>query len=207
MEKVINGVANIVVVGSWNKAILTPEWVKENLLNEYDSFEVAYPVNGLGSLKYITPDFSFMVVDGRLQFELERYDSDSMKALSRTARKVFRLLGHTPITAMGVNYLYRDYGTEIPSISITDNDDLVSILGCSIASQQYQRVFQFSDSERLFLSITCENSQLSYAFNFDYRLSKVSDLLNILGDDDDILLQKQDRADFILQALISKKEL
>ena len=116
MEKITKGVANIVVVGIWNKAILTPEWVKENLLNEYVSFEVAYPVNGLGSLKFTTPDFSFLVVDGRLQFELERYDSDSMKALSRTARKIFRLLGHTPISAMGVNFMYRDSGADIPSI-------------------------------------------------------------------------------------------
>lgn len=206
MEKITKGVANIVVVGIWNKAILTPEWVKENLLNEYVSFEVAYPVNGLGSLKFTTPDFSFLVVDGRLQFELERYDSDSMKALSRTARKIFRLLGHTPISAMGVNFMYRDSGADIPSISITDNDRLISILGCSIYSQQYQRVFQFSETERLFFAITSENSKLTYAFNFDYRLSKVSDLLNILGDDDDILLQKQEKADSILQALISINE-
>ena len=55
MTEVNENVATLVVVGTWNVSIFTPEWVKENVLIGKD-FQILFPVNIMNSLKFVVPN-------------------------------------------------------------------------------------------------------------------------------------------------------
>ena len=65
MTEVNENVATLVVVGTWNVSIFSPEWVKENVLIGKD-FQILFPVNIMNSLKFVVPNKYSLAVNGNL---------------------------------------------------------------------------------------------------------------------------------------------
>ena len=61
---------SLIIVGAWNKYVLTEEWVRTNILpqTEYSNVSVEIPMNVDGSLKFNTKDFSFYIITDKLVF-------------------------------------------------------------------------------------------------------------------------------------------
>lgn len=95
----------IVAVGSFNPAIITPDWLEKNQLIGSDDAASARASQGLIISQqvtvYETDWFAIQVLDN--QFTLQ-----SKGALSPTFRDlasgIFSLVPHTPITALGLNF-------------------------------------------------------------------------------------------------------
>lgn len=104
----------IVAVGSFNPAILTPDWLEKNqLIGSADAASARSCANLIISQQvtvYETDWFALQILDN--QFSLT-----SKGALSLTLRDlasgIFSLVPHTPITAVGLNFL-GDY--KVPSL-------------------------------------------------------------------------------------------
>jgi hypothetical protein len=104
----------IVAVGAFNPAILTPDWLEKNQLIGSDDAENARNFEGLIISQQVTVFetdwFALQVLDN--QFSLT-----SKGALSPTLRDlasgIFALVPHTPVTALGLNFL-GDY--KMPSL-------------------------------------------------------------------------------------------
>ena len=194
MKEIFDNINHIVVVGAWNTAILTEEWVKNNILQDVENYTIEYPIAGSGSLKYSTEDFSFYIVLGHLYFSVKKDSEVASRRTIEYARRLFRLLVHTPINAMGINFVFEEQNHCTVFDGLVDTRDLAQTIGKSLTKTEINRHFKINDCESLNFKITQTDDKTEYNFNFDYKTNSPLDIVNIFGDEDDILLKKKQEA-------------
>ena len=94
---------SIVLVGSFNPAIIHPSW--------FARFELLPPsdLEAEQDLKLVTPDFTLFRIGWlRVQvttdhFELSTVEHDRVPLLRDVVSNIFSLLSHTPVSAVGIN--------------------------------------------------------------------------------------------------------
>lgn len=206
MKEILNNINHIVVVGAWNMAILTEDWVKDNILNDVDKYTIEYPVAGSGSLKYSTEDFSFYIVLGRLYFNVLKDTDIAAKRTIEYARRLFRLLVHTPINAMGINFVFEEEGRCAVFDGLGDTEDLTSAIAKSVNNTEITRHFEINERETLNFKITQTDNKTEYNFNFDYKVKTPLDIVNVFGDEDNILIKKKEEAIGIISKVYKKQQ-
>ncbi len=202
MEQIHQNVDTLVVVGSWNKYIFSEEWVIANILGEGVRYTIQYPLNALGSLKFSLENVTFYIFGDRLLFQLNNDLDLSYREIIRTARKIFQKLIHTPVTALGVNFIYQTSDNLGMLNQLPKNEDLVKAIGHDISSSELSRTFKLSENETLNFKVEQKDENANiFNFNFDFGIKSLSEALNIIGDDDDLILRKRNFANDIINAI------
>lgn len=202
MEELITDADVLVIVGAWNRAILSQEWVMQNLLSEEKNVKIEYPINSIGSLRFSTEDFSFFVLGERLVFKALNNKEQTYKNIVAIARQLLRLLSHTPINAMGINFIYKSEHALTIFDSIGDTRKLVELIGHEIKVQELTRSFSVDKTLTLNLKIQSTNSESIIDFNFNYSVKTPIDAINIFGDTDNIIINRNQFSKEILENLI-----
>lgn len=202
MEQIHQNVDTLVVVGSWNKYIFSEEWVIANILGEGVRYTIQYPLNALGSLKFSLENVTFYIFGDRLLFQLNNDLDLSYREIIRTARKIFQKLIHTPVTALGVNFIYQTSDNLGMLNQLPKNEDLVKAIGHDISSSELSRTFKLSENETLNFKVEQKDKNANiFNFNFDFGIKSLLEALNIIGDDDDLILRKRNFANDIINAI------
>lgn len=202
MEQIHQNVDTLVAVGSWNKYIFSEEWVIANILGEGVRYTIQYPLNALGSLKFSLENVTFYIFGDRLLFQLNNDLDLSYREIIRTARKIFQKLIHTPVTALGVNFIYQTSDNLGMLNQLPKNEDLVKAIGHDISSSELSRTFKLSENETLNFKVEQKDENANiFNFNFDFGIKSLSEALNIIGDDDDLILRKRNFANDIINAI------
>lgn len=200
MEEKHDNVATIVVVGTWNRDIFTPDWVKENILNG-KGFSVFFPLESSFSLKFdVDKKFSFLINGSRLEFYLLDDSESTVNELLDALRNILRCLVHTPIKSFGINFVYEENGKGNYLSSIDDTEKLKEAIGCGIDSSELKRSFLLNDSSTLNFSITQKGECATFNFNYHYNVTMVNDMLSIIGDDE-LIKKKKEEVKSILQSV------
>lgn len=196
MRQVIQGTNVIVLVGAWNIAIFTPEWVKEHLLPE-GGFKIFYPSMVGCSLKFQTKSFAFCIEGNRLQFEVivPESRSEAYVEIIRLLRVILRKLPYTPISAMGTNYVF-DYDKTFEVFNTLGDkeplENIVNLLGTGVKSQALVSKFDLGEKEELTIRLDAPTQgQKRIDFNFNYAVKSANNVIKILGDED-LLLNKNE---------------
>lgn len=96
----------IIAVGAFNPAIFSPDWLERNTIIGKEDAEAAREGNSLivsqQVTAYDTKWFALQVVEN--QFALRSKDALS-PAFKDLAVSIFQLVPHTPVTAVGLNFL------------------------------------------------------------------------------------------------------
>lgn len=199
MRQVVQGTNVIVLVGAWNIAIFTPEWVKANLLPGVD-FKVFFPSMVGCSLKFQTELLAFCIEGNRLQFEVTKQESlqDAYVEIIRLLRIILRKLAHTPVNAVGTNYVY-DFEAPFEVLNtLQDNEPLqsiVNLIGTGVKSQALVRKFDMGEKKELTLRLeSADDGRNRIDFNFNYNVNNAGEIMNLLGEDDQLLIQNQELA-------------
>lgn len=200
MNELHNNVSNLVIVGSWNRDIFTPEWVKENLLNGQD-FQVLFPMNTLNSLKFdVVTKYSFAINLNRLEFQLHDGSDGASREMIATARKLLRCLVHTPITTFGVNFVYKSERKGLLN-GISHTEAIKEHLMAEIESTEVTRVYNIGQDKVLNFKVVQKGADTFFDFNYSYNVKNAQNLLDVLGDDDDIIIQKRQESVDILNSV------
>lgn len=202
MEQIHQNVDTLVVVGSWNKYIFSEEWVIANILGEGVRYTIQYPLNALGSLKFSLENVTFYIFGDRLLFQLNNDLDLSYREIIRIARKIFQKLIHTPVTALGVNFIYQTSENLVMLNQLPKNEDLVKAIGHDILSSELSRTFKLSEYETLNFKVEQKDENVNiFNFNFNFGIKSLSEALNIIGDDDDLILRERNFANDIINAI------
>ena len=188
MKKEIN-ICPIVVVGAWNRAIFTPEWVKKYILTKYDKFQIRVPETRIydSSLQFVTPDFAINIIGERLEFRMVNNAEHAIECL----RNILRILPHTPITSMGINTTYSEDISQIPDSLKKELNLKDDFNGLEIISIGTTITLKISEQSFLNISISKKNNTVTFDFNYDFKIEESKNIFEIIGEDDTIILKKE----------------
>jgi hypothetical protein len=157
---------NIVLAGSWNLAIFTPDWVNRVLFSDPE-LETLIAILPLMPIVYRNKQVSLEVSGGRLVFRPRRLDDACIQAAERMAEVTLSTLQDTPIRGVGVNFgfveddLRRDLAE---LLDFRDDADLTNA-GWSIDERRVmRRLLQGEDV--LNLTFLLSGQELTAEFNF-----------------------------------------
>jgi hypothetical protein len=100
---------NVVVVGAWNLAILTPEGIKRRLfeLSQATPVEVQVAIDQQAPIRVLHSGLTVIPSRNTLVVEPVSPGAGSLRAAAAVLARAVRLLPETPMTAAGVNVRYR----------------------------------------------------------------------------------------------------
>ena len=166
---------NVIVVGRWNRAILTPNGIVTRLFVYPEKTEVSIevPLDAIGPFKVHCDDLIVAAGTNALVIEMEKNDVDSLKLAKNIAVRAIEKLPETPITAAGFNIRY----------TLPQGDRLISCIEHVIASPLDDQLAESSQDIRarestrrigwrrgtIGIETAIQNDTADLAFNFDCR--------------------------------------
>lgn len=200
-------IAHFVIVGAWNKYILTQEWVANNLLVGEQSMQMQIPINMDASLKFITKDLSISIINDRFELSIINRTEPIFRKATNIIRAIVRLLPHTPVHSFGINSIFYCSIEEAgDSVQFNGSDiELLAAMGMPLQSQSVTRCLKMSDSNFLNLIIHRDENvkEVVFDFNYKYVIKSLPEVASILGDDDNILSEKRKQMENILNNVYS----
>lgn len=117
---------SLVVLGQWNTAILSPDWLAREFFHQKE-VRIMYPVLGGGRPIFEAADMRVVVSRNNIVFVPLKDDPEVLNRIESGARHVLTTLPHTPVNAFGENFHYvadaRAPGLE-KVLTFADADDL-----------------------------------------------------------------------------------
>lgn len=183
-----NDTFNIVVVGSWNPAIFSPEWAKNYLADDKNKEVVLAIPMQMASPSRLTVDeeVNFYPSTQALMIDCVVYKLDLLEVCSLKLKLIASLLQHTPVTAVGINFRFAFEVTEIPALlNLFSFDDAVKLNAdkYKLMSSSLKRTFELSDSTMLNLSIESKSDIFLCEFNFHSDIKQLSEIVDKTSSD------------------------
>ena len=112
---------NIVIAASWNRAILTPGWIKERMfeLPKDATVNVLVPLDGQAPYQVRYEHITVIPIPGQLVLQTSEPTTEQLDEAAAVAIRALNALPHTPYLACGVNLRFH---TVNPSNSFLANN-------------------------------------------------------------------------------------
>src|SRR5262245_15714431 len=96
---------NVVVLGRWNRAILTPQGIASRLFQLPPETEIGIevPIDAIGPFRVSHGKLTVMVSEAQLMVEARENNFPSLERAMRVARRAMEDLPRTPVFAAGFN--------------------------------------------------------------------------------------------------------
>jgi hypothetical protein len=96
---------SVVLLGAWNSAIFTPDWLAEHLGIERSDQRIEFPVgNPRLPIRYTFEGMAMVVGENQLVLGPTRDGDDVLARMEEHARALLLTLRHTPMGAIGINF-------------------------------------------------------------------------------------------------------
>ena len=171
---------NAVVLGAWNRAILTPSGIATKLfqLSEGTPVEVLVPIEGLGYPKVSHGGLTATANSTRLIIEVDRCDFTSLRRAMDTARTALDALPETPVSAAGYNIRYKGPSLDTVFPEITEASmNLFSDMGYRIRSNSVELQVEFRTGTINVKGLIDSAGDLTLGFNFHKDSNQKDELI------------------------------
>lgn len=183
----------LIIVGSWNKAIFSPDWVSQYIFPNTE-IHIEFPFNNSNaSIKFNAKNIALNVIDQRLLFYTALPSNESFDLIGEIATSLCRFLPHTPVSSFGINHVFESAIDEINESKIFELSDnnLIADNGYTIQSIKTVRTIKLEDCI-LNLSCSQENETIIFDFNYHYNISSLEEFIQKF--DSQNISQKKDNA-------------
>lgn len=176
---------NVIIIGRWNQAILTPAGIAKYLFKTGDpqTLEIAVPVDGISPFQVKCPDSAIVVMTeiNRLRIQLLENDYDKLRTGMGIGVNALESLPETPVVAAGFNVKFRSSDHESDQINLvsSDIDSLLSDLHYRILNRTINRSLKYEDG-KLNLVVAITDSGFEVSFNFHRGSKNYKDLVQWL---------------------------
>ena len=172
---------NVVLVGSWNPAIFSPEWAKQNLADDKEKEVVlAIPMQMMAMPPRLTVDnINIYPSTQALVLDCVEYSDVVLEVCSRKLDRIAALLPHTPVTAVGLNFRFLGNLEEnLPLADLFAFSDAGKIDSTkfTLTTALIKRAYTLQDSTVLNISLESQGGQLRVEFNFHSNIKNLSEI-------------------------------
>lgn len=169
---------SVVIVGRWNRAILTPAGIGKRLfgLEEGTPLEVMLAIDAIAPPRVAHDGLVIVAGSDRLVIYPSKCSFHELERARSIARKALRDLPETPVTGVGINVKYKTTEQVIPITQIIESswDNQLSDHGYSIRERTITRRLAWNDGAiNISVSIN-EESEHFIQFNFDYHTAETA---------------------------------
>lgn len=161
---------NVIVLGNWNTAILTPSGIAKRLfkLESGTPVEVHVALDIIGPLRVIYGDIAVMPSRTRLVVEPTNNGQNLAKAMN-IACNALEDLPETPFSAVGINIRYTVTDPEAPFLELLghDLDNAIASIGKKPTKRRISRTIEYKEGV---VNIEVSQSDAeSYQIEFNYH--------------------------------------
>ena len=176
---------NVVVVGYWNLAILTPAGIARRILGlpEGTNIEVDVPLDGVAPVRVrngnllVTPDRA------RLTIDATDCSFQTLQAAREAAARATRGLPETPVSAAGFNVRYRisdPHDQPLLRLLQSEADARISDEGFEIRGRSFSRTLAHQDGRVRVDCVREDNGPTVVSLNLERLSSSVEELVQWL---------------------------
>jgi hypothetical protein len=157
---------NIVLAGSWNRAIFTPDWVNRVLFNDPD-LETLISILPRMPIVYRNRQVALEASGSRLVFRPRRLDDACIQAAERMAHVTLNTLQDTPIRGIGINFGFVEDELRRDLAELLDFRDDAELTGSGWAIEDRRVARRLRQGEDVLnLTFVLSGHELTIEFNF-----------------------------------------
>ena len=170
----------IVLLGNWNKYILSPGWSAKNIFNEPGlGVEIALD---LGLPPRYTSEQSHVKMiptEDNVTFVALQHDDECLQKMESLAYELVSKLSYTPVRAFGVNFSFSDQANKNDLLGLFKFSDteLLSNFGSQFTFNSVRRRL-IVENRTLNLAISNKGDEVFFDFNFHYSVSGTSEVMS-----------------------------
>jgi hypothetical protein len=162
---------NIVVLGAWNRAILTPAWIGQTVLGlpQDAPVEVLVPLDGLAPFQVRHQGVSVVPIAGQLLVQLDEPTEALLARAMEATRKAINDLPRTPLRACGINIRYSapEPPAGLLSRSRCQTEQLFSDAGYEVRMRRRGETLAFHDGTLNVIADIPTTGSCTVTLNFD----------------------------------------
>ncbi|MDD4604100.1 MAG: hypothetical protein PHF97_09875 [Bacteroidales bacterium] len=172
----------IVLAGSWNQVLLTPEWVKKHLFQDEADIKVEFSTNLAVVLRYRIKNIYLSVDNMRvILFSADNSDA-SLELMESTAIKLCNILLHTPLRAVGINFgfVQKENKDKLFELFRFEDDENIRETGWQIKKPIITRTLE---KEGVILNLKTfidDNNDINFEFNYHTGIESCSDVETVI---------------------------
>jgi len=168
----------IVLLGNWNKFILSPGWSAKNIFNE-PGLEVEIALDLGLPPRYTSAQSHIRMIptEDIVTFVALKNDDEIFQKMESLAYELVSKLSYTPIRAFGINFGFVDDANKNGLLEIfkfSDNEQL-SNFGCQSTFNSIRRRL-IIENRTLNLTISHKGSEAFFDFNFHFDVSSTNEI-------------------------------
>lgn len=172
---------NVIILGFWNKAILTPNFVAKNIFKTKDGtpFQVEIPVDLLLPPRIKYNDFVCSVDNKQIVVETNNCTTDKIIEALKFAKNAIEELPVTPVLAAGFNIRYEIEAFNPNLLKLifgSDIDSAFSKLGYEVINRNVIRTVKFKDGIINTYFNYINNDKFEFQINFEKESKNPDDL-------------------------------
>ncbi len=176
---------NVVIVGHWNTAILTPKGIATRLfcLEDGTAIPVEVPLDGVGPYRVRSEDHGLVVManNNRLIIDLDNADYSSLKQALIVGKRALEKLPETPVIAAGFNLRFRVVDTnEAMQLFDKEIDNKFSDSDFEIVGRNLTRSLKYGEGTLNIAVAIDDKQECTVNMNFDRNTKNSSDLIKWL---------------------------
>lgn len=172
---------NVIIKGSWNRAIFTPDKVSQKLfgLTAGTALEVFVPLDGMSPSKMVYNNIFVSVNSGVLEIGTDWHDYDKIKECLEIACRSIDWLKETPVFAGGYNIRYNLTGQDAVKISDalkSELDNSLSDADFTIKERSNIRAVEEGKGEIFLITRIDQQSNVSIVLNFNKNTNSIDEI-------------------------------
>ncbi len=194
--------SNLVIIGAWNPAIITPIWLRQQFpeLLPGDQYQAEFTAGPSVSVRFTINNVQIDPSNGRLVLSCGIDDQTIFESLPRLATVISERLSHTPVVAVGFNFVFEAQRTPLAVDKFLDEqgqDRFYATLGLtSRIGRQATHSFALPQST-LNLTYEYKPERTTLMFNFHNNVTNSQQVRDALGRFAEVLTQARRLADAI----------
>lgn len=185
---------SVVVVGRWNRAILTPAGIGKRVfqLSEGTPLEVMIAIDAIAPPLVKHDKMVIVAASDRLTVQPEICTFDEVVRACTLAANAVRSLPETPLIAVGINIKYatEGYFEAIDRALASDLDDRASDMQYTILEREVHRTYKWGKGKINSVAALADDGLRSIALNFELHSESHESHLEWLGLADSAILKE-----------------